>query len=158
MVEAGLRKQRAFPPGLYKALGFEFSLPRISKIRSTRKGHFGFLCRSGGIRTRGLLVPNQRFGRFFRLFPLPSGICRQRPFLPVFSACFPVFPRISKTVLNWTFDVFLQFYRFNHPLQPTGLQHDRTVLFYIPSATHFASSTFRSSLAFNSSSTLTISG
>lgn len=33
-----------------------------------------------------------------------------------------------------------------------------TVLFYIPSATHFASSTFRSSLAFNSSSTLTISG
>ena len=32
---------------------------RIAKIRSTRKGHFGFLCRSGGIRTRGLLVPNQ---------------------------------------------------------------------------------------------------
>ncbi len=33
-----------------------------------------------------------------------------------------------------------------------------TVLFYIPSATRFAISTFRSSLALNSSSTLTISG
>ena len=32
---------------------------QIAEIRSTRKGHFGFLCRSGGIRTRGLLVPNQ---------------------------------------------------------------------------------------------------
>ena len=53
---------------------------------------------------------------------------------------------------------FVSFYRFNHPLQPTGLQHGRTVLFYIPSATYFASSTFRSSLAFNSSSILTISG
>ena len=78
-----------------------------------------------------------------------------------FSGYYHLFPGISayfQTVLNWTFGVFLQFYRFNHPLQPTGLQHDRTALFYIPSATHFASSTFRSSLAFNSSSTLTISG
>ena len=32
---------------------------RIAKTRSTHEGHFGFLCRSGGIRTRGLLVPNQ---------------------------------------------------------------------------------------------------
>ena len=76
--------------------------------------------------------------------------------LPVFSAFFQLFPPVSgnfHAVLNWTFGVFLQFYRFNHPLQPTGLQHDRTALFYIPSATRFASSTFRSSLAFNSSST-----
>ena len=73
-----------------------------------------------------------------------------------FSGYYHLFPGISayfQTVLNWTFGVFLQFYRFNHPLQPTGLQHDRTALFYIPSATRFASSTFRSSLAFNSSST-----
>ena len=72
-----------------------------------------------------------------------------------FSGYYHLFPGISaylQTVLNWTFGIFLQFYRFNHPLQPTGLQHDRTALFYIPSATHFASSTFRSSLAFNSSS------
>ena len=86
-----------------------------------------------------------------------------RPFGPK-PKIWPVFPSVSlyfayfQTVLNWTFDVFLQFYRFNHPPQPTGLQHDRTALFYIPSATHFASSAFRSSLAFNSSSTLTIFG
>ena len=87
------------------------------------------------------------------IFPTLSANIRK---LPVFSAFFQLFPPVSgnfHAVLNWTFGVFLQFYRFNHPLQPTGLQHDRTALFYIPSATHFASSTFRSSLAFNSSST-----
>ncbi len=102
---------------------------------------------------RGLLVPNQRFGRFF---PFISASFRNLPSTPVFAGLFHLFPGISayfQTVLNWTFGVFLQLYRFNHPLQPTGLQHDRTALFYIPSATHFASSTFRSSLAFNSSST-----
>ena len=32
---------------------------RIAITRDTHKGHPGLLCRSGGIRTRGLLVPNQ---------------------------------------------------------------------------------------------------
>ena len=89
----------------------------------TNSGHFR-LCRTAhradaSLVCRGLLVPNQRFGRFFRLFPLPSGICRQRPFLPVFSACLPVFPRISKRFLSG----HLAFRRFNRPLQPLGLQH-----------------------------------
>ena len=44
---------------------------------------------------RGPLVPNQRLCRFFRLFPLPSGICR---LLPEISGFFRLFPPISKQV------------------------------------------------------------
>ena len=47
---------------------------------------------------RGLLVPNQRFCRFFRFFPLPSGICLVFPFFPVFAACFLAFPPVSRRV------------------------------------------------------------
>ena len=39
--------------------GFSSPAFRIAITRDTRKGHPGLLCRSGGIRTRGLLVPNQ---------------------------------------------------------------------------------------------------
>ena len=46
-------------PSFAAAAAGSFPSFRIAEIRSTRKGHFGFLCRSGGIRTRGLLVPNQ---------------------------------------------------------------------------------------------------
>ena len=46
-------------PRPFQVHGFKSPSFRIAEIRSTRKGHFGFLCRSGGIRTRGLLVPNQ---------------------------------------------------------------------------------------------------
>ena len=99
--------------------------------------------------------------KIWSVFPVISASFRNLPPTPAFSGLFRLFPGTSahfQTVLNWTFGVSLQFCRFNRPLQPTWLQHDRAVLFYTPSATHFASSTFRSSLAFNSSSTLTISG
>jgi len=63
---------------------------------------------TGASFARGLLVPNQRFCRFFRFFPLPSGIC---PVFPVFSGFCRLFPAISayfQTVLNWTFGHFLR--------------------------------------------------
>ena len=50
---------RILSPRPFQVHGFKSPSFRIAEIRSTRKGHFGFLCRSGGIRTRGLLVPNQ---------------------------------------------------------------------------------------------------
>ena len=50
---------RRLSPRPFQVHGFKSPSFRIAEIRSTRKGHFGFLCRSGGIRTRGLLVPNQ---------------------------------------------------------------------------------------------------
>ena len=50
---------RILSPRPFQVHGFKSPSFRIAEIRSTHKGHFGFLCRSGGIRTRGLLVPNQ---------------------------------------------------------------------------------------------------
>ena len=76
---------------------------RIAITRDTHKGHPGLLCRSGGIRTRGLLVPKQRFCPFFRLFPV---FFRK---LSVFSAFCRLFPPVSgnfQAVLNWTFSFF----------------------------------------------------
>ena len=45
--------------GLCNAFGFRIPATLNSKNPERPKGHSGFLCRSGGIRTRGLLVPNQ---------------------------------------------------------------------------------------------------
>ena len=49
--------------------------------------------RSGGIRTRGLLVPNSRMSLFFRLFPEITVNCR---FFPLFAGFFRLFLEISK--------------------------------------------------------------
>ena len=46
-----------FPHGLTGRVSG--SLPSINKNPDNPRGVSGFLCRSGGIRTRGLLVPNQ---------------------------------------------------------------------------------------------------
>ena len=80
--------------------------------------------RSGGIRTRGLLVPNQRFCRFFRFFPLPSGVCLVFPVFSGFCRLFPCFVAYFQTGSNRTFGRFIHFYRFNHPLQLPRLQHE----------------------------------
>ena len=91
---------------------------RKKKTRKRRKINASG-SRSGGIRTRGLLVPKQRFCPFFRLFPV---FFRK---LSVFSAFCRLFPPVSgnfQAVLNWTFS-FFHFYRFNLWLQPIGLQH-----------------------------------
>ena len=45
---------RPFQGRVFNSLHFEKTM-----TRSTHKGHSGSSCRSGGIRTRGLLVPNQ---------------------------------------------------------------------------------------------------
>ena len=71
----------------------------------------------------GFLVPNQRFCRFFRFFPHPSGICPVFPAFPCFCRLFSCFAACFRMGLNRTFERFLHFYRFNHPLQPPGLQH-----------------------------------
>ena len=78
-------------PSFAAAAAGSFPSFRIAKTRSTHEGHFGFLCRSGGIRTRGLLVPNQRFCRFFRLSPSASSEYRQMPVVAGFSRLFPCF-------------------------------------------------------------------
>ena len=48
----------SFPHGLYKATCSISIIPDINNP-GYLQGHPGLLCRSGGIRTRGLLVPNQ---------------------------------------------------------------------------------------------------
>ena len=96
---------------------------RKKKTRKRRKINASG-SRSGGIRTRGLLVPNQRFCRFFRFFPLPSGNCLVFPVFSGFCRLFPCFSAYFQTGLNRTFGRFLHFYRFNRPLQPPGLQHE----------------------------------
>ena len=52
-----LRVIESFPHGLTGRV--PRSLPSINKNPDNPQGVSGFLCRSGGIRTRGLLVPNQ---------------------------------------------------------------------------------------------------
>ena len=79
---------------------------------------------------RGLLVPNQRFCRFFRFFPLPSGICRLLRFFPSISAYF-------QTGLNRSFAISLHFHRFDRPLQPPGLQHEDTTCLAVWSTVWF---------------------
>ena len=115
---------RILSPRPFQGLRFRNPDTKIAKP-GYPQGASRFCCRSGGIRTRGLLVPNQRFGRFFRLFPLPSGIFRQLSPFPVFSACFPVFPRISKYFLSGHSAFLFGFYRYNHPMQLSRLQHIR---------------------------------
>ena len=70
------------------------------------------------------------FSDSFRKFPQPAGFFR---FFPAFSACFRKFP------CGFILDIrhFLLFCRFNHPLQPTGLQHNRYSLFLKPNQTVF---------------------
>ena len=94
----------------------------------TNSGHFR-LCRTAhradaSLVCRGLLVPNQRFCRFFRFFPLPSGNCLVFPVFSGFCRLFPCFSAYFQTGLNRTLKLFLRFYRFNRPLQPSGLQHE----------------------------------
>ena len=75
--------------------------------------------RSGGIRTRGLLVPNSKISFFFRPFPEISVNCRFFPFLPAYSACFWKFR--SSFILD--IRPFLHFEKCNPWLQPPRLQH-----------------------------------
>ena len=52
-------RRSACSPTAFSSPRVQLPAFRLAKPRSTHEGHFGVLCRSGGIRTRGLLVPNQ---------------------------------------------------------------------------------------------------
>ena len=92
------------------------------------QGASGILCRSGGIRTRGLLVPNSRIwisDRPMRVFAIFPRLCNEKPRISenfrFFHAIFKVDILPFRLILKVQFGV--QPGRLQHSVQPGRLQH-----------------------------------
>ena len=100
----------------WSALAARFALTNPGRFRLRRTAHRA----DTSLVCPGLLVPNQRFGRFFPFisasFRNLPGISRFFRFLPPVSRYFRVFPD------GFKLDIW-RFCRFIRLLQPAGLQH-----------------------------------